>query len=205
MKTQVNLYTDEFHPKLRLLSLPIVLVLWSILLIAFVGIYGYVSTKQQNLRTHLGQLNKNNANQETLLNSLISQMNNVTAEQKLLDEVTTKQQQVSLKKRVYSELAGQEQIKSTGFADLMQDLAEYHHVDIWLKRIYLNHHHVTIEGGTSQSISIPKWLQKLGQGNFFKGQEFTTTRIYRYQDEQLNFVLSTTESSMLPRASNDEQ
>lgn len=193
MKTQVDLYTSEFQPTLRLLSLPIVLVIWTLLLIVFTSLYGYLSVSEQNLQQQLEQLDKNNSNQQTLLNSLIAEISNVSADQKLLDQVNNKQLQVNLKKRVYAELTGKEQTKSAGFAQLMVDLAEYHHRDVWLKRIYLNEQNVSIEGGASQSVSIPVWVNKLSQSDFFKGQEFSTTRIYRDDEQQLNFVLATDE------------
>lgn len=194
MKNQIDLYPQKLHPKLRLLSLSIVIILWTFTLILMLSSNFYFSSNQQVLQQELNQIDKRNNQQNALLTALQDELKNVKADPELMSQVAKQQQMASLKKRVYNELVGQEKSKTTGFATLMLDLAKNHHSDIWLTRLYLNDKNVTIEGAASQSASIPIWVNNLGSASYFKGQEFSNTRIYRDEEEQLYFVLSTGEN-----------
>jgi hypothetical protein len=48
-----------------------------------------------------------------------------------------------------------------------------------------------MEGAATDSAIVPKWLISLGQTDYFRGQEFSDTRLYRDSDQQLKFVIST--------------
>jgi hypothetical protein len=50
---------------------------------------------------------------------------------------------------------------------------------------------VLMEGAATDSAIVPKWLISLGQTDYFRGQEFSDTRLYRDPDQQLKFVIST--------------
>lgn len=50
---------------------------------------------------------------------------------------------------------------------------------------------VLIEGQATDSAIVPKWLSSLGQTDYFRGQEFSNTRLYRDSEQQINFVIST--------------
>ncbi|MCF2947375.1 PilN domain-containing protein [Paraglaciecola aquimarina] len=196
MKNQVNLYPTKLHPKLRLLSLPLVIVIWSTCLLAVILLNTYLSSKQQSLQDELNQLDKNNIQKTALISALKNELDNLKADPELIGQVAKKQQIAHLKKRVYQELIGQEKSKSTGFSDLMLDLAEHHQTDIWLTRVYLNEQNVTIEGATTKSSSIPIWVNNLSKSNYFKGQEFSATRIFRDETQQIRFVLTTGETTV---------
>jgi Tfp pilus assembly protein PilN len=201
MKHQVNLYVPKLHPKLRLLTFSLVLFLWCFVLGFVLLLNFYFASEQQTLQKEFGQLNSHNNQQRALVNSLQAELENLKADPQLMSQVAKKQQMVSLKKRVHNELVGQEKRKTTGFANLMLDLAENHQTDLWLTRLYLNDQSVTIEGATSKSASIPVWVNKLGNSQFLKGQQFSETRIYRDEDQQqLHFVLTTGENKSSTQA-----
>ncbi|WP_158965621.1 PilN domain-containing protein [Paraglaciecola sp. L3A3] len=190
MKLNINLYTADLQPKLRVLSLPFVVAVWLILVVVAVLINSYVSFSQQELMTELEQTQNNNSQQSALIKSLQDEYDGLVTDPKLLAEVATKQQIIKMKKRVYVELVGQDTQKRTGFADLMIDLAENHQKELWLTRIYMDSTSVTIEGATQDSEYIPMWVNKLSDSSFFRGQEFSDTRIFRDDEGLLNFILT---------------
>lgn len=204
MKKNINLYSQSLHPKLRLLSLPIVLILWLVALIFVVLLNYYFLSEQQHFQQKLTQLNNTNQQQLTLINALQAELGNLKADPALINQVAKKQQAVSLKKRVYDELITQQKSTTKGFANLMFELAENHKTGIWLTRIYLNEKVVTIEGAANKSSSIPAWINSLGETRFFEGQEFANTRIYRDEDQQIHFVLATAEDAISFNGSFDE-
>lgn len=193
MKSQIDLYPQKLHPKLRLLSLSIVIIFWVLTLALMLSSNFYFSSKQQSLQQEVNQIDKSNHQQAALLKALQDELTNIKADPELMSQVSKQQQMASLKKRVYNELVGQEKSKTTGFATLMLDLAKNHHSDIWLTRLYLNDKNIAIEGAANESASIPIWLNDLGNASYFKGQEFSDTRIYRDEDDQLHFTLATSE------------
>jgi Tfp pilus assembly protein PilN len=204
MKNRVNLYHPEFHPKLRLLSLSIVLGVWMFTLFCGGVLYFLESSKQQNFKSEIAKIEQNKQQQEMLLEELQNAVDNLKVDPKLLKQVEINQRLISLKKRVLNELAGQEGLKSNGFSNLMIDLASHNQTGLWLTHINLNGKNIVMEGAASDSALIPKWLNSLGQTDFFSGQEFADTRLYRDAEQQLNFVISTGNELTVEKGANNE-
>ncbi|MDU0353130.1 PilN domain-containing protein [Paraglaciecola aquimarina] len=204
MKHSINLYSAKLQPQLRLLSLPFVLISWGLVLAIFLAIDGYLVFSDQKLATDLQRLENERTQKSALLSSLQLELENVAEDPKLVEEVAKKQQTARVKNRVYKELAGQASEKSSGFAKLMVDLAENYHSELWLTSIYFDRQSVRIEGAADNSAVIPIWVNNLGRSKYFKGQEFSDTRIYRDDGQQLNFVLSSDNSKNTAQVTNYE-
>ena len=61
-----------------------------------------------------------------------------------------------------------------------------------------------IEGQATDSAIVPKWLSSLGQTDYFRGQEFSDTRLYRDSGKQINFVISTGKELQIENSTYDE-
>jgi Tfp pilus assembly protein PilN len=204
MKNRVNLYHPEFHPQLRLLSLHIVIGSW-IFAALFCGLlYFYLATEQQSAKSKIAKMEQHKQQQAILVKELQNTVDNLKVDPVLLQQVEKNQLLVSLKKRVLNELAGQQQLKSGGYSNLMVDLARHHQSGLWLTHINLNGISVVMEGTATDSALVPKWLSSLGQTDYFSGQEFADTRLYRDSEKQLNFIISTGKDPKIENGSNDE-
>jgi Tfp pilus assembly protein PilN len=190
MKTRVNLYAPSFHPTLRLLSLPIASSFWLVLLLLMLAIYGYLRVEEQQLSAQqsatVGQLSQNNSLAKILQSELASLKVDPALQQQLVDN----QLLLERKQRVLAEIDGQANLKTNGFAPLMMDLARNHQPGVWLSHIGLDGRSVILEGSASESALIPKWLASLGDTQYFSGQEFADTQVYRDSDQQLNFIVA---------------
>jgi Tfp pilus assembly protein PilN len=191
MKNHVNLYQHQFHPKLQLLTLWITTFSWCIAGLLCMFVYIYLTFQQQGIELNLIQVKQKQKQQQDFVNELEKGVNNLKVDVKLLDEAEQKQRIIDLKKRVLDELTGREGLKSIGFSHLMLDLANNHQPGLWLTSISLNGRSVTIEGAADESSIVPRWLGSLGLTDYFKGQEFADTRLYRDADQLLNFVVAT--------------
>ena len=100
-------------------------------------------------------------------------------------------QNIDIEKRVLNKLSGHDKLKSNSFSTLMIDLASHNQSGLWLTHINLDGMSVLIEGAATDSAIVPKWLSSLGQTDYFRGQEFADTRLYRDSEQQLNFIIST--------------
>ena len=204
MKNGVNLYHPEYHPKLRLLTLSIVLIIWLLALLCGGLLYFIESSKQQSFKSDIAKIEQNKQQQKILVEELQHAVDNLKVDPKLVKQVEINQRTISLKKRVLNELAGQEGLKANGFSTLMLDLASQNQTGLWLTHINLNGLSVVMEGAAVDSALIPKWLSSLGQTDYFSGQEFADTRLYRGPDQQLNFIISTGKGFAVEKDSTNE-
>ena len=190
MKTKVNLYSPELQPKLRLLTLQVTLVDCTLVLLLFSGFWLYAFIEHQSLSAD-ASLSEQQKNQHlNIVRGLQTELANVKKDPQLLIKVEQNLQILALKERVLKELQGQEDLKNNGFARLMLELADNHQSGLWLSHISLDGRKVQLEGGAIESSLIPKWLNNLGATAYFKGQEFSDTRLFRNEQEELNFIIS---------------
>jgi Tfp pilus assembly protein PilN len=204
MKNRVNLYHPEFHPKLRLLTLSLVVLSWAFTALIFGSLHFYLASEQQGFKSKIAKIEQNKQQQIILVKELQSAVDNIKVDPKLLEQVQKKQQLIALKKRVLNELAAQEELKSIGFSNLMLELASHHHKGLWLTHINLDGMSVVIEGAATDSAIVPKWLSSLGQTDYFRGQEFANTRLYRDSEQQLNFFISTGKELIAEQGSDND-
>lgn len=191
MKNSVDLYQPKYQPKLRLLSLSIALILWLFTAVCCGFVYFYMSYQQQQSTAEFANLESQKQQQDLLFNELSGALNTRSVSPTLLNQVDKNQKIINHKKQILSEISGQEELKTNGFSKLMSDLAYHHQKGLWLTHINLNGLDVMMEGAANESAIIPKWLSALGQTDYFKGQEFADTRLYRDTDQQLNFIIAT--------------
>ncbi|ABG38699.1 hypothetical protein Patl_0167 [Paraglaciecola sp. T6c] len=195
MKSRINLYLPELHPKLEVLTLSFVLTVWAILFTIVGLVYYHDYSHGQSVKADLIAIEVQKQQAEDRLAELNETLANRTKDPKLLAAIESKQLEVSLKQRVIDELSGQEQFKSNGFAGLMLGLAEHHLDGLWLTGIRLDEHHVMLEGAATDSSLIPQWMTQLSLTERLKGQEFSTTKLYRDPNQQLMFTLGTKTTS----------
>ena len=191
MKNMVNLYHPEFHPKLQLLTLTSVIATWILALLVGGLLYFNMAYKQQNLQSEMANIEQSKQQQQILLKQLQLAIDNQNMDPALLKQIEENQQTINFKKLVLDNLSVQESLKSNSFSKLMLDLATYNPRDLWLTHISLYGVNVLIEGAADDSSIIPKWVSLLGQTDYFRGQEFSDTRLYRDTEQQLNFMIST--------------
>ena len=119
MKTKVNLYSAEFQPTLRLLSVGILLSSWLLLVVVLLTFWAVKLNQQQTLTDQLNKLNQQNEEQSTLVATLQTGLANRQSDPLLLQEVNKKVSDLAVKNQVMQELQGQEDLKSNGFSALM--------------------------------------------------------------------------------------
>jgi Tfp pilus assembly protein PilN len=204
MKNRVNLYHPELHPKLRLLTLSSVIVSWIFAAIFCGLLYLYMTLEQQDFKSQISKIEQNKQQQKLLVNELQNALDKQKVDPILLKQVQKILQNIDIEKRVLNKLSGHDKLKSNSFSTLMIDLASHNQSGLWLTHINLDGMSVLIEGAATDSAIVPKWLSSLGQTDYFRGQEFADTRLYRDSEQQLNFVISTGKEASIEEGSNNE-
>ncbi len=190
MKYRVNLFPEELKPKLDLVTLNFVIVLW----VLGIGIVVFLSQYYQSVysdtehRTQTTQVEYKN--KKAMLVTLTKARDNRAQDPKLVELVNRLQGEERDKYLLLSELQGRERLKNQGFSMLMEDLAKQHVSEIWLTRININERIIRIEGGSLDSVQVPIWVSKLRNSEYFAGRNFAGARMFRNDNDELNFVLS---------------
>lgn len=190
MKNRVNLYEQKFRPTLELLSLNFTIAVWvtSLVLVLFIGFNIYQT--QKSVEREALAAAKELADKTAVMDVLVDGKNNKTQDAALISELEQTQKQLAIKKSIISELANREEQRSRGFSALMFDLANNHQPELWLTEINLDGKQIKIKGGAVDSTALPLWVNQLSSANYFIGTEFAAARLFRDENEQLQFVLS---------------
>ncbi|MDP5031373.1 MAG: PilN domain-containing protein [Paraglaciecola sp.] len=190
MKTTVNLYSSEFHPKLQLLSLPLALSVWLILSLVLLGIYLFDYFKHDELKATLSKIEQEQKEQAIVLKSMQTEFASIKADEKLNQLVDEQQRNLVFRKQLLRDVLGQEDLKSKTFSTLMLDLANHHQTGVWLTHILIDGYDVKLAGSATESSLVPSWLSGLSATEYFKGQQFSEARLFRDAEQTLNFVIS---------------
>ncbi|WP_100643530.1 PilN domain-containing protein [Alteromonas facilis] len=191
MKTRVNLYLNEFRPTLDLLSLGTLITVFAVLFIvvitARVGLMFSGSKNAQQLAQMSVEVEQNN--------NLARELTNVLQQRKedpqLLAVFAGLQASLQAKERLRQALSERELMKSATFSNLLRELAQQHHQELWLTRIKVSGHSMVFDGQALTPTALPQWINSLGQTQYFAGKEFDQARVYR-EEQGLLFSLSAT-------------
>lgn len=190
MKYRINLFPSELKPKLDLFTLNFVLVLWTT---AGLGMLGFTHYSQQTYietQASTQKVQQEHAKRKTMFDTLKQARDTRAQDPALLAEQKKLAGEERAKALLLDELQGRERLKNQGFSMLMRDLSNQHIEQIWLTQISIQENKIRIEGGSVDSAKVPFWVNKLKQSEYFSGRDFAGARMYRNDDDDLTFVLS---------------
>lgn len=190
MKHSINLYLDELKPKREPLGLALLLASWggAVLMVLLWQLWlaseaSATGQRQQLANTQVAQLRQ----QVELMTLQLQQRQpsvQLTAQQQQL------QAEVAVKTRLRSRLKDSEVLKRRNFSQLMQELSDNHHQDLWLKQISLDRETLVLSGYAKRSEAVPSWVQQLQQISRDGRYQFSALELSRDEHQRLNFVLT---------------
>ncbi|MGY5452030.1 PilN domain-containing protein [Agarivorans sp. MS3-6] len=194
MKTRINLYTEEFRPKPELVSLRQVMLSW--VLIAVVAlVWGIWQQNQSDSAVFkASQQRKLVKQQEAELAKLKTAIEQRAVDVNLQRELDVLQQEVKLKRLLNQRLQGQN-YANQGFSSSLTALASIPNEQIWLTEIQIQRGKMALTGQSSRSDAVPKWLKQFQAYPELSNQQFAGLKIYRDEQQQLNFSLSGSHSA----------
>ena len=173
-----------------LLSLNFCLLVWGISLFAVVSAAYFSQSLSSKLSNEAQAAALQVQEKQGLIKALTDARATRQPDATLLSAIEAGQDDIEIKQTIVDELASREAQKSHGFSDLMLDLAKNHQQQLWLTRIRMESGRLHIEGSALDSAAVPIWVSQLGEADYFNGREFAAARMYRDEEQQLNFVLS---------------
>lgn len=190
MKYRINLFPAELEPKLDLFTLNFVMVLWLLAGLVIASTTHYFQQISTETQTSIEKVQQEHSKLKTMFDTLKKARDTRDQNPELLAEEKKLSGEERSKFLLLNELQGREQLKNQGFSMLMRDLSKQHIIEVWLTQISIQETRVRIEGGSIESSKVPFWVSKLRQSEYFSGRNFAGARMYRNEDDDLTFVLS---------------
>lgn len=204
MKNRVNLFTDEYKPKIVLITLGFAGFVWSFtaLLVAILTFSAYSTwrTDAELAEPFASSYEEKQSMIRVLTDTRDSRLNDET----LMAQVENLKRQLEARVLLIGELEKREQLKNQGFSALLLDLAEHHQQGVWLKRIRVSEQQLQLMGGTANASAVPKWIKNLKQADYFAGRKFAGATMYRDETDALQFEIGAQLAPLINGATVDE-
>lgn len=190
MKYRVNLFPQELKPKLNLLTVGFVVLMWVLSGVILFAVSESYKAKYDDMQVQTRDTQQEYNQKTTTLKTYTEARDNRAQDPELVAEVEKLRGEARDKQLLLDELRGREQLKNQGFSLLMDDLAKSHVENIWLNRINIEEKKIRIEGATLESAAVPLWVSQLRESTYFSGRSFAGARMFRDDQDELNFVIS---------------
>ncbi|QSX33249.1 PilN domain-containing protein [Shewanella avicenniae] len=189
-KTRVNLFSASLLPPKQRLTFTRLAALFGLIILLGAAANGLLWYQNQQLQTQLAQLRTQTQTAEQQRDGLQLKLQQHQADAALQAQVTEQQQELRLKTLLLHELKQREQLKSVGFTEKLQELADVSDGKIWLTRLRFDEQALRFEGYSDKPAEVPAWIGRLSQTESFKGKSFASMTMERGEQQPLAFVLT---------------
>ncbi|KZZ52609.1 hypothetical protein A3765_03640 [Oleiphilus sp. HI0130] len=173
---QVNLYTEEFRPRIVILPLMQMAVLYGVLLSILILISVWLSFEQVDLDAQLENTRQSLSIQRDAKTSLEAKVAMLRLDDALLRQNKRLKQQIQARKALLETLDSVSVRDTQGFSSYMVGLARQTNQQLWLTRINIAESgaSMALEGVAVSGKQVPAYLERLKQEPVFVGRNFTT-------------------------------
>lgn len=201
MNQQINLHQPIFRKQRALFSAQIVLRICIIWALALGLVYGLSLWSERALAREHAALVRNRDAAQSRLQVLTSTQFEPGQSQQLESELERLQTERAQKESVLRVLARGELGSTVGFAPQLDALAGRRLAGVWLTHIGLMEggREISLRGEASREDLLPRFLERLADGEGFPGARFGDVRLERAPEGgQLSFELHTRPGAELP-------
>lgn len=190
---QVNLYQDELKKQKLNYSALMLAQLSVILIVAFSMFAGFRYFQLQQHQTSLVEQQQKQKMVMANLQKIQAEFSLRKKDAALSKRLTERTKELANKQKVLGILSGDEFGNTTGFIEHISGLARQRIDGLWLTQIRIagGGTDVTLQGSTSKSSLLPKYLQRLSAEKVFTGTEFESLVMTRQEKKKqwLSFSL----------------
>ncbi|ALS97012.1 PilN domain-containing protein [Lacimicrobium alkaliphilum] len=192
MKNQVNFYQPSPKSGSESVNLNLVLICCLIATVLVAGWSVYSSAE-------LDQWQAREKAQKRDLDNIRQRLQQATAaldtqpDVRLVQQAEQLQREIQAQNYLLGRLRNEQQTGRGTYAQLMLALASQHQQDIWLTHIAVTGNRLQLQGKSLSAESVPRWLQGLSKSDYFVGTRFGSLKVFRDEEQLLNFILGATE------------
>ena len=191
MKTHINLLHSEFKPKFELVCganlMGLVFLVSLLCIVAYASLVymqgnidGLAAEKKANIEVQQQRI-------QALTESLTGRKTDASLDAKLAILMTQNQE----KSKLLTNVKQLSSLQQRSFSNMFDDLSKAHSTDLWLEYFTISPGTLSFNGKLQTPNALPKWIDKLSDTNFFKGQTFNLAQVIR-EENGLNFELTST-------------
>lgn len=173
---QINLFLAEFAPTPQRFGLRTLLrtLLGLLLLLLLIGVFLVQQLQQEREHTQTAR---------TELDAVITRISETRGNEQARQNVAAQLEQLRTlldqRQALLSDLQQREAKQTSGFASLLQTLAETHDSRLWLTQFSLQGEHLQLTGETLNAAAVPAWLNRLQQRPPIQGLRFAGLQLQR--------------------------
>lgn len=194
-KNSINLLQADLLPKKPLVTLPRVVMLWSVALICMLS-WAFLNDSQVNqLAVKHHELFLIKTEQDNLLAQLKEKNKVNRADPKVIAELALLKVILNNKNSLLGKLSDPSHTSVAGFASSMTELSAMHHKDISLQYVNITHQDLTFSGLARSPDAVPAWLAQFEQSQFLSGKSFINFSLNENEQKLTEFLVSSKASS----------
>lgn len=189
-KNSINLLQQDLLPKKVLVTLPRVVMLWSLALV-FMLSWTFLNHYQvTELTAKYVALSQIKTNQDNLLAQLEDKLKANKADVTVLEELAMLKNVLKNKSVLLNELTDRTHTSVAGFASSMTELSLMHHKDISLQHVNITYQDLTFSGVARTPEAVPAWLAKFETSKFLSGKSFINFSLNENEQKLTEFLVS---------------
>jgi hypothetical protein len=189
-KNSINLLQADLLPKKALVTLPRVVMLWSLVFIFMLSWAFFNHYQVKTLSAEHLALTEIKTNQDNLLIQLENQLTANRADSKVIEELAMLKHLLKNKNVLLGELTDPTHTSVAGFASSMTELSLMHHKDISLQHVNITYKDLTFSGLARTPEAVPAWLAKFERSKFLSGKSFINFSLNENAQKLTEFVVS---------------
>ncbi len=189
-KHSINLLQEELLPKQVLITLPRVVIAWSVVFFLMLSWSLINSYQAQQLTVQYQELSRIKGNQDTRLAQLEERIKLNRADAVVIEELAMLKHLLNNKKVLHRELTDPTHTSVAGFASAMTELSSMHHKDISLQHVNITYQDLTFSGLARSPEAVPAWLAKFEASTFLSGKSFINFTLNENEQKLTEFLVS---------------
>ncbi len=195
MKSNINLYSDEFKPHQDPLSLNRVFLVWIVSFVALASLVVHAKLKLDGLSVDSDLIESKVSVEEALVSELQKKAVAHSQDPEIKKQLAQLNKELNVKRQLLKVLAVKKNEDGLGYSGLMYDFSAYLKNDLWLTEVEYGQKFVYVKGELTSSRSFTIWLSTMKKSPYFAGKKFTNLSIKELADKDVNeFEISTGES-----------
>jgi hypothetical protein len=189
-KNSINLLQAELLPKQAAVTLPRVVLLWSVVFL-FMLSWAFLNQYQvSTLSAKHVELSQTKSKQTKLLAQLQDKIKANRASSKVIEELAMLKSFLKNKNVLLGELTDPTHTSVAGFASSMTELSMMHHKDISLQNVNITYQDLTFSGVARTPEAVPAWLAKFETSKFLSGKSFINFSLNENEEKLTEFLVS---------------
>ncbi|MEZ6995179.1 MULTISPECIES: PilN domain-containing protein [Aeromonas] len=190
MKRQINLYGAEFRPRRQWASLNQMALVWGACVLVLLCAAAVIGWQQHGVERELAQLRAELEVKRGEAQRLDAELARHQADGLLQQQLVTRQEELTAKQGLITQLGSLALQKSRGYAGLMADLSRIRDPQLSLQRIEIADGRVNLSGFAGRSQDVPAWVNRFRQTPSLAGKQFGELTLSRDKEGRLAFQLS---------------